>query len=338
MKILIIGPAWVGDMVMAQSLFRFLKQEHPDAELHVLAPDWTRALLSRMPEISEAISMPIGHGPLALRERYRIGKSLRKESYAQAIVLPNSFKSALIPFFAKIPKRTGWIREARFGVINDWRILDKEKYPLMIERFIALGLPKNQALKKPYPTPHFAISEDSLKRAMEKFEITQDKPIIALCAGAEFGPSKRWPQEYFADVAKQKLAAGYQVFLFGSKNDLPICDHIQKACNDACVNLCGKTSLAEAIDLLSIAKAAVSNDSGLMHIAAAQNMPVVAVYGSTSPDFTPPLGEKAEIVKLNLECQPCFKRECPLGHWKCMKDLTPNIVLKALDELLEKEK
>lgn len=333
MKILIIGPAWVGDMIMAQSLFRFLKSKHPDSQIDVLAPDWTRALLSRMPEISNAISMPVGHGKFALGIRLEIGKKLRSEKYDQAITLPNSFKSALIPWIAQIPKRTGWMRECRYILLNDWRRLDKEKYKLMIERFLALGIEKDNALVKPYPYPKLIIDKASLQNALQKFALNTDKPIVALCAGAEFGPSKRWPADYFAQVAQQKLTEGYQIFLFGSANDLPICKYINEKCGMACVDLCGKTSLAEAIDLLSTAEIVVANDSGLMHIAAALDKPVVAVYGSTSPDFTPPLSNKVEILKLDLECQPCFKRECPLGHWNCMKLLTSDKVLSAIDNL-----
>lgn len=334
MRYLIIGPAWVGDMVMAQSLFRLLKQRNPDSIIDVLAPAWTQALLSRMPEVNEGIALPIAHGELALKKRFQLGRALRQKHYDQAIVLPNSLKSALIPWFARIPIRTGWMRELRYGLLNDWRHLDKKKYTLMIERFMALGLPKDQPLKKPYPHPRLVIDAATREACLKKFHCDLSKPIIALCPGAEFGPSKRWPASYYAEVAKQKIKDGYAVWIFGSANDAAIADEIQAATKEACVNLCGQTNLAEALDLLSLAKAAVCNDSGLMHMAAALAVPVVAVYGSTSPDFTPPLGEKVTIERLHLDCQPCFQRECPLKHWRCMKDLEPARILLALDSLL----
>jgi heptosyltransferase-2 len=336
-RILIIGPAWVGDMVMAQTLFRLLKQQTPDAIIDVLAPDWTRALLNRMPEVNNAISMPIGHGEFNFKKRFALGRELRAKKYDEAFVLPNSFKSALIPFFAGIKKRIGWRGEMRYVLLNDVRILDKEKLPLMIERFMALALKPNESLKKPYLIPKLVIDETSRAHALIKHELKKDKPIFALCPGAEFGPSKRWPASYFAEVANKKLDEGYQVWMFGSKNDLPITDEILKLTHNRVINLAGKTSLDEAIDLLSLAELVISNDSGLMHIAAALNKTLVALYGSTSTKFTPPLGNKIKILNLNLECSPCFKRECPLGHWKCMKDLKPDMALQAIKEIEEKK-
>lgn len=332
-KILVVGPAWVGDMVMAQTLFKVLKQQDAQVQIDVLAPDWTRALLNRMPEVNKAISMPIGHGKLALKQRLEIGRSLQSERYDQAIVLPNSWKSALIPFFAGIQKRTGWRGEMRYGLLNDVRSLDKQSLPLMIQRFMALGLPPKNKLPMPYPYPQLVVSHASLQASIAKHQLTIEKPILAMCPGAEFGPSKRWPAEYFADVAREYIRQGYQVWLFGSKNDQSVADIIQAGCNQACINLIGKTTLDEAIDLLSLAKKVVSNDSGLMHIAAALGRPLVAMYGSTSTAFTPPLSQKVKIVNLKLECSPCFKRECPLGHWKCMKDMKPEMVVQALKDV-----
>lgn len=329
-KILIVGPAWVGDMVMAQCLFKLLKQRQPEVVIDVLAPAWSLPLLARMPEVTSSIVMPIGHGQLALRERYRLGKSLRDKGYTQAIVLPNSFKSALIPFFAKIPLRTGWRGEMRYGVLNDVRRLDKARYPLMIERFMALGV-KEPLGKFKYPAPELQISPESCAKALKKHNlIHQQRPILALCPGAEFGPAKRWPEEYYAEVANKKLNEGWEVWLFGSAKDAAVTDRIMDLTQKRCINLAGKTQLEEAVDLLSLATVVVSNDSGLMHIAAALNKSLVVVYGPTSAGFTPPLNPQAKILNLNLSCQPCFQRECPLGHHRCMKELRPEMVLKQI--------
>ncbi len=196
MKVLVVGPSWIGDMVMAQSLFRCLQSLNPAIVIDVLAPDWTRELLARMPEVNQAIAMPIGHGELALGKRRRLGKGLQSESYQQAIVLPNSFKSALIPFFAKIPQRTGWLGEARSWLLNDCRKLDKQQYPLMVERFAALAFPEKSALPEPLLWPALNISDDT-KSITEKFELKSERPIIVFCPGAEFGSSKKWPESYF---------------------------------------------------------------------------------------------------------------------------------------------
>ncbi|AAO58431.1 lipopolysaccharide heptosyltransferase II [Pseudomonas syringae group genomosp. 3] len=336
MKILIVGPSWVGDMVMAQTLFQCLKQRHPECEIDVLAPEWSRPILERMPEVRAALSFPLGHGALELATRRRIGKSLAGQ-YDQAILLPNSLKSALVPFFAGIPKRTGWRGEFRYGLLNDVRTLDKQRYPLMIERFMALAFDKGTELPRPYPQPSLRIDSTTRDAALGKFGLSLDRPVLALCPGAEFGESKRWPAEHYAQVAEASIREGWQVWLFGSKKDHPVGESIRQelipGLREESVNLSGDTSLAEAIDLLSCADAVVSNDSGLMHVAAALNRPLVAVYGSTSPGFTPPLADEVEVVRLGLECSPCFERTCRFGHYNCMRLLEPDAVIQALTRL-----
>lgn len=333
-KILVVGPAWVGDMVMAQCLFKLLKQHNPQVIIDVLAPAWSQALLERMPEVSTSIILTLGHGQLDLSKRNQIGKELREASYDQAIVLPNSFKSALIPWIANIPLRTGWLGELRWIVLNDRRRLNPKKYPLMIERFMALGLPANQALPKDYPIPCLQVTESSQQAVLSKHqvELTQ-RPVLVLCPGAEFGPSKRWPAVYYAQVAEAKLKEGWDVWVLGSTKEAEITANIMELTQHKCINLTGRTNLVDAVDLLSLATVVVTNDSGLMHIAAAVGRPLVAIYGSTSPDFTPPLSASAKILQLALPCQPCFKRECPLLHHRCMRDLHANQVLNAIGEL-----
>jgi len=337
MNILIIGPSWVGDMVMAQTLFACLKQRHGECQIDVLAPEWSRPILERMPEVREALSFPVGHGALEMATRRRIAQGLRGR-YDQAIVLPNSLKSALVPFFAGIPKRTGWRGEMRFGLLNDIRKLDKARYPLMIERFMALAFEPGATLPEPYPQPALRIEAQSREAALAKFELSLDRPVLALCPGAEFGESKRWPAEHFAKVAELKIRQGWQVWLFGSKNDREVGEDIRArlipGLREEAINLSGETSLAEAIDLLSCAEAVVSNDSGLMHVAAAVARPLVAVYGSTSPAFTPPLSQQVEVVRLGLDCSPCFERTCRFGHNNCMRELKPRPVVEALDRLV----
>ncbi|WP_409279063.1 lipopolysaccharide heptosyltransferase II [Pseudomonas defluvii] len=336
MRILIIGPSWVGDMVMAQTLFHCLKQHHPECVIDVLAPEWSRPILERMPEVRKALSFPLGHGVLELATRRRIGKSLAGE-YDQAILLPNSMKSALVPFFAGIARRTGWRGEFRYGLLNDVRTLDKARYPLMIERFMALAYPAGAELPQPYPRPNLRIEAESREAALAKFGLSLDRPVLALCPGAEFGEAKRWPSEHYAKVAEIKIREGWQVWLFGSKNDHAVGESIRErlipGLREESTNLSGETSLAEAIDLLSCSDAVVSNDSGLMHVAAALNRPLVAVYGSTSPGFTPPLADQVEIVRLGLECSPCFERTCRFGHYNCLRQLEPEAVAAALQRL-----
>lgn len=333
-KILIVGPAWVGDMVMAQCLFKLLKQQNPAVIIDVLAPAWSLPLLSRMTEVSSTIIMPLGHGQIDLRARYCLGKQLRANKYDQAIVLPNSFKSALIPWFARIPRRTGWRGEMRYGLLNDVRVLDKQRYPLMVQRFMALGLAPGEAISADYPIPQLQVSPKNQAAALQKHQIAlSENPILALCPGAEFGPAKRWPEAYYAEVANAKLKEGWQVWIFGSAKDSEVASRIMALTQQACVNLAGQTSLEEAIDLLALSTSVITNDSGLMHIAAALNKPLIALYGPTSPTFTPPLNAEAKTLSLNLDCQPCFKRVCPLEHHKCMRELMSAEVLASTKQL-----
>ncbi len=329
LAILIIGPSWVGDMVMAQSLFIALKQQHPDCDIDVLAPAWTRPLLERMPQVRAAIDMPVTHGMFAWKTRRQLGLSLRGR-YQQAIVLPNSWKSALIPWFARIPKRTGWRGEMRYGLLNDLRKLDKQALPLMVERFVSLALPAEKAKQKPDWQAPAMIAGTVTGDLNPPLETGQQRLI--LCPGAEFGPAKQWPDSHYGQLAEHFLQRNWQVLILGSKADKKVAGEIvgavSKDLREQLFNLAGKTELADAIDLLATADQVVTNDSGLMHIAAALNKPLVSIYGPTSPSFTPPLSNTAQIIQIPVDCGPCFKRVCPEGHHKCMQDLTPESVIK----------
>ena len=336
-KYLIVGPSWVGDMVMAQSLFITLKQQHPGAVIDVLAPQWSSPILERMPEVRQCVDMPLGHGKISLGVRKKIGRALRIEQYQQAIILPNSLKSALIPFWADIPVRTGWRGEMRYGLINDIRHLNKKKSPLMVERFVALGYDKGVGISGDLPKPQLQVETSSVNEAIKRHKLTLDKPVLAICPGAEFGVSKQWPTDYYAQVALTKIEARWQVWLFGSEKDHQTTSEIMSALPESyqteCFNLAGQTSLADAVDLLSVAAAVISNDSGLMHVAAALFRPLVAIYGSTTAAHTPPMNTNSKTLWLGLDCSPCFKRECPLGHHNCMKQLSPETVVTALAAL-----
>ncbi|MDB5811644.1 MAG: waaF [Betaproteobacteria bacterium] len=330
-SLLVVAPAWVGDAVLAQPLFARLHERQPDLALDVLAPPWTHPLFYRMPEVRAVLASPFGHGEFALTRRYRLARELAARRYDQAIVLPNSFKSALIPWLAGIPLRTGFFGEARYGLLNDARRLDKQALPLMVERFAALAEPPGVAMPRPLPAPRLVIDEARRAATLTRLGLATQRPIAVLCHGAEYGPAKRWPSQHFAELARRLAAAGYDVWLAGSANDAVTGDEIVRLSDQACVNLSGRTTLDEAIDLMSCAAFVVSNDSGLMHIAAALDKPLVALFGSSSPAFTPPASPNARIVRLGLECSPCFQRVCPLGHFNCMMQLKPDLVWNQID-------
>ena len=343
MKILVIGPSWVGDMMMSQSLYRTLKLAHPDAQIDVMAPAWCRPLLDRMPEVNRALSMPLGHGALELGERRRLGISLRKEQYQRAYVLPNSFKSALVPFFARIPQRTGWRGEMRYGLLNDVRVLDKAAFPLMVQRYAALAYDapriKTAAdLPQPILWPKLQVSEAEIAAVNASFNVDNARPLIGFCPGAEFGPAKRWPHYHYAALAEKLTHEGNQVVLFGSAKDHPAGEQIRLALSESaqpfCLNLAGKTSLDQAVVMISACHAVVSNDSGLMHVAAALDKPLVALYGPSSPDFTPPLSHQAKVIRLITGYHKVRKGDAEEGYHQSLIDIQPEQVYQELNQLL----
>ncbi len=320
-------------MVMAQSLFMTLKNNNSQCQIDVLAPEWSFPLLDRMPEVTMTHSMSLGHGKFGFNTRLELGKYLRYLQYDQAILLPNSWKSALVPFFAKISLRTGYLGECRWGLLNDSRQLDKKKLTMTVQRFVALGFTENNDSSSlhTYPLPRLLINEEKKRAVIKSFDLQPTEKILALCPGAEFGPSKRWPEEYYAQVAKQKIQQGWQVFIFGSEKDQAVAEKINQQTDYACVDFSGKTTLQQAVDLMSLAHTVVTNDSGLMHVAAALDKKIVALYGSSDPGFTPPLCNQATILNLNLDCSPCFKRECPFFHNNCLTQIKPEVVIEAMD-------
>ncbi|MBI4357236.1 MAG: lipopolysaccharide heptosyltransferase II [Gammaproteobacteria bacterium] len=338
-KILVVSPSWLGDTVIAQSLLKILKTRTPTPRIDVLAPTWVHSLLQRIPEVDKLIELTIPHKALRLLRRYHLARLLSKEGYAQAIVLPNSFKSALIPFWAGISRRTGWLGEMRWGILNDVRVLDKKQYPSLVEQYAVLAFDKEATMEKRKKIadlpPSLEVLPQRVNRTLERLGLSvNESPIIALCPGASFGPAKRWPARHFASLALHYLRLGWRVWILGAHEDRSLACEINGASKGACCDLTGKTTVAETVDLLSQVTAVVTNDSGLMHIAAALGRPVVAVFGSSDLTYTPPLGVHAESVSLKLSCSPCFKKVCPLGHFNCLNQLPPSIVLKALDKVM----
>lgn len=339
-KILVIGPSWVGDMVMSQSLYKCLHKLYPNIRIDVLAPGWCKPILDRMPEVDTAIEMPIGHGELNISSRWKLGRSLKPENYDVAITLPNSAKSALIPLFAGIKRRTGWKGEFRYGLLNDLRP-DRKVFQYMVERYVALAYSKSTMLENTslatIDKPSLTIDLQAQKESISRLGLSLNAPVIGFCPGAEFGPAKRWPDKYYTETALELIKRGYQIWIFGSIKDNEIAERIVKNIPEEfrahCKNLAGKTTLIEVVDLIAACDTVLSNDSGLMHIAAAVNCNIIAIYGSSSPMYTPPLADKVKVVNTNINCRPCFKRTCPLNHQDCLNKLYPKQILQAFDEL-----
>lgn len=330
-RILVLGPAWVGDMVLAQSLFKTLKAKQPETLIDVAAPAWTLPLLERMPEVSTAIALPFKHGELGLAARVRFGRSLRNRGYRQAILLTNSLKSAILPYAARIPRRTGFLGEYRYALLNDIRPLDRAALPRTVDRFVALGLERDMPLPALIPDPNLVADRDNALQTLHSLGVSMPQTsVLGLCPGAEYGEAKRWPAEHYAEVAGAALAQGWQVWLFGSDKDKAVTSQINALSGGNCLDLGGRTRLGEAIDLMSLTTSVVSNDSGLMHVAAALGKKVVAIYGSSDPHHTPPMSPQAAVLYLGLECSPCFERKCPLLHLNCLKQIEAKTVTTIL--------
>ncbi len=328
-KALIVAPAWIGDTIMAQPLFARLHAQSPGLVLDALAPRWVAPVLGRMGEIQAIHDNPFGHGQLDLKGRWRQARELAAQHYDAVYVLPNSLKSALVPWLAGIPRRVGFTGESRYGLINVRHTLDKIALPLMVERFAQLAELPGAPLTRPVAHPVLRSTAAEQQKTLAALGMTRPQRLVAFCPGAEYGPAKRWPATHFAELAKRFAADGYAIWLFGSPKDHAVAEEIGQLAPGLTHNLCGTTTLDQAVDLLALADLVVCNDSGLMHVAAALDRPIVALYGSSSPGFTPPLSNQADILSLELDCSPCFKRTCPLSHLNCLNQLLPDQVYAA---------
>jgi len=328
---LIIAPQWIGDAVMTEPLLRRLAAR--GERLTVGALPWVAPVYRAMPQVAEVIEFPFAHGGLQFKARRSIAKRIEGQ-FDKAYVLPNSLKSALLPFLASIPERIGYLGEARVGLLTH-RLKNPKNKPPMVAFYSALS--GETGLGSDRPALH--IGAPGIASTLDELGLQQGAYVV-FAPGAEFGPAKRWPARHFSALAA-RLAL--PVVLLGSGKEAPLCDEIAAPVNalqaGKCLNLAGKTSLPQALALIAASHSTVSNDSGLMHVASALGVPQVAIFGSSSPLHTPPLSDRAKVLWLKadpayqppLDCAPCFERECPLGHMRCLNDIDVERVLCALN-------
>jgi heptosyltransferase-2 len=336
-RALVIAPNWIGDALMAQPLLSVLKKLHPKMVVDVIAPASVAPALERMPEVDHVYATDLAHGRLQWLARRRLAAELRDVGYDVAYVLPNSFKSALIPWMARIRLRIGYRGEQRYGLLNviHAKPSKKKERPPMVAHYTALAYAPGATLPDTLPTPRLEVDLNEAARVSHRFMLDTRVPLVVFCPGAEYGPAKRWPPEHFATLATLiRQSFPYAQFVtLGSQKDAPIAQAITDRAPFV-RNLCGQTALGEACALIGRATLVVSNDSGLMHVAAAMRRPLVALYGSTDPRHTPPLSDTAQVQWLHLECSPCFARECPLGHLNCLRQLAPEHVFESARQQL----
>lgn len=320
-------------MVMAQSLFKKLKRQDPAATLDVIGPAWAAELVERMPEVDNCWVDDTAHGELGLGKRWQLGRQLRQYGYTQAIAMSRSLKSALVPCFARVPRRTGYLGEQRYGVLNDIRQLNTTDLQQKAQHYVALGLAPDTHPRAAadIEQPRLQVDRRNRDRLVAHHDLSLQRPVVAFAPGAAHGPAKRWPVQHYADLARALAERGFDCWIVGSEADSAIGQEIVAAAPEHCVDFCGQTRLGDVIDLLSLAQTVVGNDTGLTHIASAVVKHVVALYGSTHPDYAPPLCEQPVRLWLELDCAPCKAKVCPLGHTRCMHELPVADVLQACE-------
>jgi heptosyltransferase-2 len=335
-RMLIIAPSWLGDAVMSHSLIRRIARDAPNGIVDVFASKPLEDVYRCMPEVNEVLLNPFKHGELNFLHRIRQGLLIKERSYDVTYVLPNSFKSALVPFFAGIPKRIGYTGEARYGLLNSRKFLDKTNTPLLADRYQQLANSDAAQHDESKFTPVLSVLNEELNATKKLFGLDVEKPYVCLCPGAEFGPAKRWPSQHFAKLAELIGDEHQNIVIIGGPNDINIGNEVQQRADALVVNLVGKTTIKQAIHILAGSSHVVTNDSGLMHVAAALGRRVTALFGSSSPTFTPPLSKSANIMSRSLACSPCYQRECPLGHTQCLIDIHPKDVFEKISQTTNK--
>ncbi|NLD69033.1 MAG: lipopolysaccharide heptosyltransferase II [Limnobacter sp.] len=344
LRTLVVAPNWIGDAVMAQPLMAALRRQAQPQAIEVLSPPHIAPVFRAMRETDAVLEAANTHGKLELGARWRLARMLRARRYDRAIVLPNSAKSALVPWLARIPKRTGYRGEARRLLLN--RIHEDrsaqaapDRRRPMVEHYAQLALEPGQSLQGRVADPRLSRDREAELAVRERFQLPADTPLIVLCPGAEYGPAKRWPVRHFASLSLLIDSEWPQaeIVLLGSAKERPLATEITALSGLALRNLSGETSIAEAMAVISQAAGVISNDSGLMHVAAAYGRPQVAIFGSSDPRHTPPRSPRARVEWLHLDCSPCFERECPLGHLNCLNMIEPERVMQALRSALRVE-
>jgi lipopolysaccharide heptosyltransferase II len=327
--ILVVPYMWIGDFVRCHSVIKLLKARFPGRPVDVLSTTLCAPLTDYMPGLRRAIVVDLPRSRIALKDQLALARRLKRENYGSALIMPRTWKSALAPFLAGIPERTGFVGEMRFALLNDLRYGER-RLPRMVDRCAALALPRAAALSSEWPRPELNVTHAESDAWRRQHGLASEEPVVALAPGA-VGPSKRWPASAYATLARRLIAEGFDVWLIGGPDEKSLAAEI---IGDATVRDLTGHDLRNAILALAAANVAVSNDSGLLHVAAAVGTPAIGIFGPTSPWHWAPLNPLAATIeaKTRIECRPCHKPVCRLVHHRCMREIAPDQVLAAVHQ------
>ena len=332
--ILIVPYMWIGDFVRCHTVVRLLRERHPDCAIDMLTTPTAAPLLDYMPGVRKGVIVELPRKRLALRHHRALAHRLRPQGYGRALIMPRTWKSALAPYLAGIPVRTGFPGEARFGLINDLRFGER-RLPRMVDRCAALALQKHEQPPAEWPLPQLCVPASDVERWRERFAPADSRPAIAFAPGA-VGPSKRWLAAHYAKAAAELVIEGHTVWIVGGPLEKELAAEISKG-NPAFIRDLTGPDLRNAILALAAARLVVSNDSGLLHVAAALGRPTIGIFGPTSPWHWAPLNPISAVLETSttLPCKPCHKPICRLGHHRCMGDIAPEQVAAAIHRVLQ---
>lgn len=343
-NILVREVNWIGDAVMTMPALRALKLANPGARITLLAKPWVSNLFEMDPNVDEIILYKDTYE--GLTGKFKLAQEIRKHDFCMAMLFQNAFGAAFIAFIAGIPERIGYSRDGRRLLLTEAVPFDGRAKALHhIEYY--LNLVEKAGFPAKYELPWIYLSPEERLDARDKLK-TLRRPVVGINPGATYGSSKRWPPGRFAEVAYRTISEMQgSAVIFGGPSETAIAEEIEREFNKlsgnpelnsslithhSLLNLAGKTSLRELIALISECDLLVTNDSGPMHIGYAVRTPVVAIFGSTSPEHTGPVGKKDIVIKKALDCAPCFKRECKKHNLKCMDMITSEEVFEAVKE------
>ncbi len=326
--ILVVPYMWIGDFVRCHSVVKLLNARFPDRPVDVLSTTLCAPLADYMPGLRRAIVVDLPRSRIALKDQLALARRLKRQNYGSALIMPRTWKSALAPFFARIPERTGFLGEMRFALLNDLRYGER-KLPRMVDRCAALALPRAAQLPPQWPLPELKVARAEIESWRRKLALDYDDRLVVALAPGAVGPSKRWPASAYGALTRRLLAEGYGVWVVGGPEEKALAAEI---IGDTTARDLTGHDLRNAILALAAAAVAVSNDSGLLHVAAALGTPAIGIFGPTSPWHWAPLNPLAATIETTtkVECRPCHKPVCRLTHHRCMRDIPPDQVLTAV--------